>query len=186
MSEQNSNLQYLLPEAGGVINIDLYHPQDGYKIRLTVRAGTGVDALNDMVETVRYATQTLKLRTTPADAPAKASEPTMATTSPSSPSPAASAQVAAPAQPTQAAGEYVETIHFDTMELMSYKGQIYLACRGGQFQKFGVSCYEEVAKTRWDWDGLLEIGFGKEMQANFDGNVLFKDGKPKKIISFAD
>jgi len=175
----------LLPEAGGVCFTDLWS-KTGAKICLTARGANAMEALDDLVASVRYAMDAYGMTVDPPQVAARKAQAAQEAGAPApAPTPAKAngtpAKAAAPAAPTAGTGEEIETFHVDKIEVvMSPKGQKYVKCFGGPFTKFGVSCWPEVAGELWNLD---DMGPGETYNVDLTAKALKQDGKVKKVIA---
>jgi hypothetical protein len=174
----------LLPEAGGVCFTDLWS-QTGARISITARGVTAMEAIDNLVASVRYSMEVYKMTVAPPGAMVtKSAAPPPQQTADAPPEKANGApdKTAPAAEEHEGTGEEIVTFPVERIEVvMSSKGQKYVKCFGGPYSKFGVACWAEVAGEVWNLD---DMNPGDSYSVELTARGLKVDGKIKKVIGF--
>lgn len=181
MSGHPPHSDNLLNEAPGIAWTTLY-TKTGGKINLTIRALSGREALDELVETVVYAKEKYHFDVIPVYPETKVTDEPPAPKGNSNGKPIPVSQTkTTPANTGNADGETEVMTVEKFKKLVNDNGKTHLKVYGGKYMKFGVTAWPETVADLFDLD---DYEIGKEYQWNTKARVLIVDGKAKKVLSF--
>lgn len=177
--------QAQFPEAQVVFNVDLYGKENGSYVKATVRGANVNTTFHNLMDLCRVADKYGLSLTKPVPPPAPTATtpaPVTHAAPPTAGQPRPAAQTPVPATPAPAGQGSGEIIKIDSISVdFTTTNQPFLRCKGGKFKKFGLACYEEVAKLVYpnfaDWPH-------GEFQPDPEASYMEPDAAGKKVVRF--